>query len=246
MKRIYVSTVGRGKQKEESSKIYCIDVHTGKILAQVKLPLSMLDLAQQNGGCRGARGITFVEYASSKKDTVIAAGFDGLFEMDPDDLFINRGTWFRNMRDIHQIYCNSVNQIETTGTFTNEVFISQPEHFASFDVKEDFSEVHPGSPAPDWFPGCRDTLHLNALSENYALCNKAHVIIDRRTKQVALEDEELLGSCHDIWELPTGEIAINDSGRSRTITLDPTTWKLERVLFQETETEGGSWFAKKG
>lgn len=232
MRRIYVSTVGRGKQKEESSKIYCLDYDTGKTIAEVKLPLSMLDLGNPRGGCRGARGLAW------RKGEVVAAGFDGLFQLDPEDLFVRNGNWFRNMRDIHQIYLNEDGDLDIVATFTNEV--------CNLTYRMDYSDIHPGEPAPDWFPGCKDTLHLNSISENYGLCSKAAIIIDRKNRKVAFESEEYLKGSHDIWELPTGEVVINNSKQCRTVAFNPETWEVTRILYQETETEGGSELAKRG
>lgn len=111
---------------------------------------------------------------------------------------------------------------------------------------EPFSDVHPGLPAPEWFPGCEDTLHLNSFSENYVLCAKAAIIVNRKTKEVVFEDQYYLRGAHDIWELPSGEVAINSSRNCCTVTFDPQSWEMERVLYKEKNTEGGSELAKRG
>lgn len=238
MKRIYVSTVGRGKEKQESSKIYCIDTDTEQIIAEVKLPLSMLDLANPRGGVRGARGLCFYD------GSLFAAGFDGIFRID-EDLFIDKGIWSKYVRDIHQIYPSTTGGIIQVATFTNEIAHYNP-YSGQHYYKRDYSNIHPGLPAPDWFPGCRDTLHINSVSEHYGLAAKAAIIFDLKTEEILLEDQELLKGSHDIWELPTGEVAINNSRMCRTITLNQFTWKLERTLYQETKTDGGSEYAKRG
>lgn len=238
MKRIYVSTVGRGKEKQESSKVYCIDCETGKLCAEVKLPLSMLDLGNPRGGCRGARGLAFGY-------SLYAAGFDGVFRLNPDDLFIEHGRWFREIRDIHQIYFRR-GLLELASTFDNRVYCMNVEKDVILSEVQDYSDVHEGLPPPDWFPGCRDTLHLNSFTDRYGLCAKAAVIFDRQTRKVCMESQEFLRGSHDIWELSTGELAVNNSKESRTIAIDPNTWTVSRMLYEETKTEGGSELAKRG
>jgi hypothetical protein len=199
----------------------------------------MLDLANPRGGCRGARGLAF------GNNTVYAAGFDGIFRLDPDTLFVHHGRWYKNIRDIHQIYLRR-GILEIAATFTNTIQKVNVEHDIILSEHYDYSDVHEGLPAPDWFPGSRDTLHLNSFTDHYALCAKAAIIIDRETNEVCLENQQFLRGAHDIWELATGEVLINSSKNSMTIAIDTGTWQLSRILYEETETEGGSELARRG
>jgi len=245
MKRVFVSTVGRGKNKEESSRVYCVDVESGEILNSVRLPLAMFDLKNPRGGTRGARGLAFVQNKSLGRDYLYAAGFDGIFEIEPESMHIYKGYWSKRCQDIHQIYEAFPSTLLVTNTRQNAIWKFHP-HASQWVCFSDYTSIHPGLSPPDSDEGNNDTLHFNSFSDKYGLCAKAAIVFERESDKVVLENQELLRGSHDIWELPTGEIAINNSRKSRTITLDPVTWDIRRVLYQETSTEGGSELAKRG
>lgn len=218
-KRIYVSTVGRGKALEEASRIYCLDGETGALLGSVRLPLAMYDLANPRGGCRGARGMTVY------RDSLWAAGFDGLFEIDMETLFIRRGYWSPVCRDIHNIY-GTPEGIRVLATGSNSIYLFRD---GTFEKVKSFGHLPLGKARAEH--ESEDTLHLNALCGNLGLLSWAGAIIDTETEEILCRDNENVLGSHDLWRLSSGEIAINASNHLKTLTLDPSTWRVKRELF---------------
>jgi hypothetical protein len=240
MRIVYVSTVGRGVQGEESSKVYKIDLDTGEILASVRLPLAMFDLANPRGGVRGGRGLAFHD------GKLYAAIFDGICELNPDDLFIYRCDWFRELKDIHQLY-SRFGELYAVNTWKNEWGAVND---GQWDFVQNVSSYHEGVPAPvDLLDmGCRDTLHLNSLCfdarDVYGMLNKVGAIANLSTLTIVMEDELLLGA-HDLCLINENEIAVNLSRTCSTVAIDTNTWTVSRELYQAPDGADGQ-FAKFG
>lgn len=214
MKRIYTSTVGRGKALEESSKIYCIDFDTGEILLERKLPLSMLDLGLPRGGCRGCRGLTWID------GYIWAAGYDGLFQINPETLFIDRGHWSSDCKDIHQIYDHD-SSITVVSTGNNSVYDFSIEDMA-FCLKLHLPSIFNNSREME------DIYHFNAMTDRYVLLNNTGQIGDL-LKECIIFDDSLLVGAHDIISLSNSEVAINLSRHAQTVAINLDT-KYIRVL----------------
>jgi len=233
---IYVSTVGRGKRKEEASRVYKIDTSSGKILTSVRLPLSMTDLENPRGGCRGGRGLAF------HKNKLYAAIFDGVCELNPDDLFIKKCYWFKEIKDIHQIY-SMPDSLVVINSWNNQWgMVTKGE----WKLKQDLSNLHIGEPINPAFIslGCTDTLHLNSIcvSEDtifpYGLLSKAGAIVNLNNNTILMDNKDLLRESHDIWPINNFEVAVNLSPHGKTVTIDTRTWELSRVLYEAGEGEG--------
>lgn len=229
MRIAYVSTVGRGKQKEEASRVYKIDLDSGATLASVRLPLSMFDLANPRGGCRGGRGL-----AAFGTHTIFAAIFDGICELDAETLFIRECHWYgeplQDARDIHQIYMREKGELLIVNTWTNStnhVAVHSPDWKKwALSAPTDFSDVYAGKPAEEChIPlGCRDTLHLNSIcdKQKYGLLCKVGAILDLETRKIIYEDNCLRGS-HDLHWINHEEVAINLSRHCKTVAFNPIT-----------------------
>jgi hypothetical protein len=246
MRRLYVSTVGRTKKLEESSCIYMIDYDTKKVMHSVRLPLAMFDLKNPRGGVRGCRGLCFGMDLLDQPFCLWAAGFDGIFRINLDDLFIEEGIWSRDCQDIHQIYAGypcmeglfwgKGPDVELISTRNNTLYgfeASRGEFFPLLDL----SDIHEGIP-PENDHDSRDTLHWNAMHKGYALVPKIGGIYDMASRQFVVLDPKYRG-CHDLQVLKSGELALNHSMTRRVITFDTTTWREKRVLldlpFQKQE-----------
>ncbi len=229
MRRIYVSTVGRGKALEEASRIYCIDYDTGETLASRSIPLSMHDLSAKNprGGTRGARGMCFW------RTKLWVAGWDGLFEVDPEDLFIEHGYWSKDCQDIHQIYADQY-KMDVIGTKHNSVYEFNPDyrHNPIFRKTKDLTKLHTGVIQI----GNTDTLHFNAMYRPYANFSSVGAICNIQTKKIMIQDERLLHS-HDLVLLPNGELVTNISPKRQTITIDTESWQIKRTLIELPEVK---------
>jgi len=225
MKRIYVSTVGRGKQKEESSKVYCIDYDSGDILNSVRLPLSMFDLANPRGGCRGARGLAYLN------GSLYAAGFDGIFQIDLDTMFINKGWWTKNGNGIHQLYNKNDDYLYYVATRSNSIWGFNPNIGVFWEIK-DLTLLHSGIDRPQE-NGCNDRVHFNSMCEKYALFSEVGAIVDYKDKNIPIEDKKYHGS-HDLIRISNNEIAMNHSRQRRTIVFNTDTWE-EREVFSLSE-----------
>jgi hypothetical protein len=225
MRRIYVSTVGRGKNKEEASRVYCVDYDTGKTLMSHAIPIANIDLSATNprGGTRGARGLCWYN------SRLWVAGWDGLFELDPDTLRVERGFWSDECWDIHQIYAGQF-EITCVGTWTNSIYKFSE---GKFTKVKDLTEIHPGefqAPSPD-------RLHFNAMSGRYANLNTIGAIADMKTGELVVEDPEIFFGTHDLIELPTNELVINLSRLRKTVTLNMDTWEIQRTLVELPEVK---------
>jgi len=204
----YVSTVGRGKILEESSKIYKVDLASKKVLAQVRLPFSMFDLANPRGGVRGSRGIVILQTEAGPQLWV--AGFDGLFNLDMETMFINKGYWFKNLRDIHNIYQHG-NRILVTSTWNNSIYEFDSESGDVFLIS-DFSNkfINPLSgDTPDQY-------HLNSVCGELALLNRQGVVVNVHTGSTVWSSPDFKYG-HDLVPLPSGEIATCSSGKKSVV-----------------------------
>lgn len=235
MKRIYVSTVGRGKEHEESSRVYCVDFDSGEILKSVRLPLAMFDLKNPRGGTRGGRGLAFKNDLKGRL-RLYAAGFDGIFKIDPDDMHIEKGWWSRKCQDIHQIY-EVDNTLLLTNTLHNKITKFIPEH-DSFSTLWDLSQYNEefGHPPPN--PGHPDFLHLNAIlwEEKLALICRTGKIINFETGQLVCDNPEYLKGSHDLVKIKNGEICVNNSTARRVVAFNQN-WE-PRILYQSGPGEG--------
>lgn len=242
MRRLYVSTVGRTKDLQDSSHVYMLDYDTKQVMHSVRLPLAMFDLENPRGGVRGCRGLCFGMDLLGQPAFLWAAGFDGLFRINLDDLFIEEGVWSRDCRDIHQIYAGHPcmeglfwgkgPDVELIGTWNNTLYgfeYSSGEFFPLLDL----SDIHEGEPPPQLNNdrGSCDTLHWNAMHKGYALVPKIGGIYDMASRSFVVLDPQYRG-CHDLQLLPNGELAINHSMTRRVLTFDTTTWKEKRVLLE--------------
>lgn len=218
---VFVSTVGRGKDLEESSKVYKIDLDTGKILAQVRLPLAMFDLKNPRGGTRGCRGLAIIPRPEGKE--LWAAGFDGLFNLDVNDLFVKKAYWFRSILDIHSIY-HQDGRITAISTWNNSIFSVEPETGAFYQVRD----LTNGFPNPRTL-GTPDQYHLNATLGDLALLNRQEIVVDMKTKKVAFESPEFK-SGHNLIPLPSGEIATCSSAKKTVLAFRPFTNEWRTIL----------------
>lgn len=203
-KRIYVSTVGRGKQLEESSKVYLVDIESSETIKGARIPEATIDLENPRGGCRGCRGLAWWQ------GELWAAGFDGLFRLHPGTLRLEKGYWSQECRDIHQIYTHS-DGILLTSTWNNCIFLFNPLN-GSFDKIQDLSSDYEGEQVD---PNIPDTLHMNSLCDDYALFNRPGVIANIISKEIVYRFGSA-GCGHDLHRLSTGEIAINLSASAST------------------------------
>ena len=208
MRRIYVSTVGRGKKLKESSKVYCIDYDTGKIIASTRIPEPNMDLSNPRGGCRGCRGLTILN------DSLWAAGWDCLFELDLTTLELKRGFWSKDCQDIHQIYTHN-NEILLVSSWNNKTFSFNPSE-GNFTEQNDFTDIFVGEQVDLTSP---DSLHYNSMADKYILLNRPGIIANKETKEVVYKYTST-GRGHDLCILPSGEIATNCAGEAGTIAID--------------------------
>lgn len=225
MRRIFVSTVGRGKNLEEASRVYSIDYDTGKILASKSIPLANFDLSAINprGGTRGARGLC---YFNSR---LWVAGWDGLFELDDETLDLERGFWSTECKDIHQIYAGQF-EITCVGTWDNSIYRFRE---GKFSKVKDLTDIHPGV----FQAHTPDRLHFNAMCGRYANLNTIGAIADMKTGKLVVEDYDTFFGTHDLVKLPTNEMVVNLSRLRKTVTLDMDTWKIKRTLVELPEVK---------
>ena len=216
MNNIYVSTVGRGKDLSESSKVYKLDLD-GNILASTRIPEPTIDLENPRGGCRGARGLAL-------QDHLWVAGWDGLFELDRDTLKIKRGFWSQECRDIHQIYPYMPDKLRVLSTWNNCTYmfdIPEGEFYKWQDLTDKFTgeQVDPASP---------DTLHFNAMAADYVLLNRPGII--GTTEGQVIHKLPKDGCGHDLQILRTGEIVTNTASGAATIAIEPVQGTVRTIL----------------
>lgn len=227
MKRVFVSTVGRGKLYAESSKFYCIDLDSDDLKSRM-LPLPMYNLASDNprGGIRGARGMCWFQ------GRLYVANWDALFKVNPDSLFIEQGWWSDECQDIHQIYSTD-DAIICISTRNNSIY-----RFAQdrFEKVEDFTDVHRGK-APIMEVHGKDTLHINAMDRELVNFAKIGIVYDKTTRSVRISDEMTFGYSHDLVHISDKEFATNLSKHKRTVVVSKDTWQISRILLQEPDEE---------
>lgn len=204
----YVSTVGRGKSLEESSKVYKVDLDSGAVLARVRLPLSMFDLSNPRGGVRGSRGIVLLQTNTGPQLWV--AGFDGLFNVDHRTMLIKKGYWFEHIRDIHNIYQRE-NKILAISTWNNSLHEVDPASGESALVS-DFTNAF-ADPRTINTP---DQYHLNSVCGELALINRQGAVVNTSTRGVVWNCPDFKAG-HDLVPLPSGEIATCSSGNKSVV-----------------------------
>lgn len=218
MRRIYVSTVGRGKKLEESSKVYCVDYDSGRILHSTRIPEPNMDLANPRGGCRGCRGLAILD------GSLWAAGWDGIFELDLDTLELKRGFWSKECQDIHQIYTED-GQLVLVSSWNDKTFTFKPSE-GIFKELDNFAGRFAGEQID---PSSPDTLHYNAIVDDYVLLNRPGIIANRETDETIYEFTST-GRGHDLCMLPSGELATNCAGEAGTIAINIETGSSRDIL----------------
>jgi len=221
MRRVYVSTVARGRQHEDASKVYCLDLDTTRVIHSRRLPVAMIDLPNPRGGCRGARGMAFF------KGWLWVAAFDGLFRFNPEDMVIDRGYWYRELLDIHQIYGGPDSlQVISTGNDT----------IARVDVDGVVSELNCLTGRFGFkpiIPGSADSYHANSIDGRYIVLNHHNALGDILTGQVTLLP--WASGLHDLWTIGSGEMCTNCSFRRQTIAFRVESPTEYRVIFEASD-----------
>lgn len=224
MKRIYVTTIGRGKDLSIANAVHCLDFEQKMVVGRSFVPGSNKSLANCRGGTRGARGLVFVPNGNS--GDLWVAGYDGLFRFT-EDLRLTEGFWIDDAKakDFHGIYkCCGSSRLCLTSTYSDRVVYWNYDNHTLSSVDAVYSSSR-GHVTDKERP--LDKLHLNACVlgpddfPRFVLFNRTGEIYDQRGSGESLGLSLLLSDAkgaHDLIFLKDpSRLILNDSKNSKVL-----------------------------